>query len=442
MAGHGDLRPRRVVDVEADAVAAELVVGGERTPGSGQLHAAAGYRWVDRADPEDRGIGTRSSLTRGGGVMSDIPGGGPVDRARPDDEPTINEAGADGFLVDGTDSFAVPGPIDVVPAEDVPESPAVSRTRLLVTAGAVAAGLAFVVAVGRGGAGDAGSTLRAEGTEAPGFAFSQWGADDGSVVLVVPEPADEDTLRRLEDGQVATDDSAGHEELGRHRGRRGPHVRRRVGDDVGYDVSIPSYPEYDDESFGDDDVDFPSYRPTLPRRTTSPQPPPGHPCAARDHPGGGDHDDARARAGGRDDDHPATGGGDDDHDVGTHDDADDTADHADHAGPGPGVGPGGPGSAGLPVGAARLGTRRWARRRRRRHAVPAVRHDLEPARRDDRGHDRGPGVRAGRRLPLRRRDRRRGLRDHGQRRHLRRAWGPGGRAGARGRARARRPCWP
>jgi hypothetical protein len=204
--------------------------------------------------------------------MSDIPGGGPVDRSRPDDEPTINEAGADGFLVDGTDSFAVPGPVDVVPGEEVPEPPAVSRTRVLVTAGAVAAGLAFVVAVGRGGAGDAGTSLRSEDAAAPAFAFSQWGADDGAVVLVVPDPADADTLRRLEDGQVASED-------GTIVGADDFADDEYAGDDDDYDdyddydASIPSYPEYDDESFDDPftDDDFPSYRPPSSRRTPSPQ---------------------------------------------------------------------------------------------------------------------------------------------------------------------------
>ena len=242
--------------------------------------------------------------------MSDIPGGGAVDRSRPDDEPTINAAGADGFLVDGTDSFAVPGPIDVVPAEDVPESPAVSRTRVLVTAGAVAAGLAFVIAVGRGGAGDAGSSLRADGAEAPGFAFSNWGADAGDVVVVVPQPADEDTLRRLEDGEVASGRQPGHDELGRDR-RRGPHGRRRVRHVRRVDPVVPGVRRRD--------VRRRRRRlPVVPTHPAAPHDlapaPPGDPVAAGDHAGGGDHDDAGARTGGRDDHHHgATGGGDDDH---------------------------------------------------------------------------------------------------------------------------------
>ena len=161
----------------------------------------------------------------------------------------------------------MPGPVDVVPGEEDPEPPAVSRTRVLVTAGAVAAGLAFVVAVGRGGAGDAGTSLRSEGRLRHPPSPSHSGAPTtAAVVLVVPDPADQDTLRRLEDGQVAEDERLAT----RARTTSRPTRTSRTTTTTGTTVD-PVVPGVRRRSYGDADQDFPSYRPTLPRRTTSPQ---------------------------------------------------------------------------------------------------------------------------------------------------------------------------
>ena len=47
---------------------------------------------------------------------------------RPDAEPTINEAGEQGFAIDGTDSFSVPGPADGLPPE-LGDEDAIARAR-------------------------------------------------------------------------------------------------------------------------------------------------------------------------------------------------------------------------------------------------------------------------------------------------------------------------
>ena len=81
-------------------------------------------------------------------------GAQPAGSSRPDAEPTINEAGEQGFAVDGTDSFTVPGPADGLPAELVDEEAAAraaAMRRLLVTLAAAVAVLAVVIAVGRSG---------------------------------------------------------------------------------------------------------------------------------------------------------------------------------------------------------------------------------------------------------------------------------------------------
>ena len=70
----------------------------------------------------------------------------------PGEPSTINEAGSDGFAVDGTDAFAiderpVEGPL-VPPAEEPDDVAAIGRGRLAVTVGAALAGLLIVIAVG------------------------------------------------------------------------------------------------------------------------------------------------------------------------------------------------------------------------------------------------------------------------------------------------------
>src|SRR5215211_7465262 len=95
------------------------------------------------------GLVSREVVDRNGAT-----GEGPGPVTRPDFEPTINEVEPPGFVIDGTDSFAVPGPGDGLPPAD-DGSPS-ARARVLLTAGSVIAGLVFVVAVGSGSdAGDA-----------------------------------------------------------------------------------------------------------------------------------------------------------------------------------------------------------------------------------------------------------------------------------------------
>ena len=81
-------------------------------------------------------------------------GSQPARSTRPDAEPTINEAGQQGFAIDGTDSFSVPGPADGLPPDPGDED-AMARIaamrRLLVTLGAAVAVLLVVIIVGRTG---------------------------------------------------------------------------------------------------------------------------------------------------------------------------------------------------------------------------------------------------------------------------------------------------
>ena len=137
--------------------------------------------------------------------MTDSMNGGPGDVTRPDHEATLNEAGIEVFAVDGTDSFAVPGPADGQPVDGAPVLPAISRTRILVTAGAVVAGLAFVVSVGAGSPDDASLRTGAEGP-GPGFSTPLWRTDDGDEVdlgAVRLAPYDDETLAMLEEGSAA-----------------------------------------------------------------------------------------------------------------------------------------------------------------------------------------------------------------------------------------------
>ena len=87
--------------------------------------------------------------------------------ARPGDEPTINESGAGGFAVDGTDSFAVPGPLDAADDTELGDGEvplADGRRRLFVTLGAAAVVLLAVVVVGRAGDEDDASQVVDEST--------------------------------------------------------------------------------------------------------------------------------------------------------------------------------------------------------------------------------------------------------------------------------------
>lgn len=200
--------------------------------------------------------------------MSDAPGSGPMDTPRPDHEPTLNEAGAVVFGVDGTDSFAVPGPADGLPLHDAPEPPSISRTRLLVTVGAVVSGLVFVVAVGSGSGAEDPRLRTADGGGGSGFMNPFWGDDDddGAEVVVVPlDPNDAETLRQLE-------------ETGPPTGTVDPYATDETYDDDAL-ATYPTDPDdtidfgADDDDFDFDDDDFSSNRPsfTVPRRTTPPR---------------------------------------------------------------------------------------------------------------------------------------------------------------------------
>ncbi len=126
----------------------------------------------------------------------DAPGSG-----RPDEEPTINEAGTPGFAVDGTDSFAVPGPADGLPPElDVDDDglAAVGRRRIAVTLAAALLLLVAVIALGSLGGDDdrlAGDDAVHEGSSVP---TTEASATDGSPIVRPPDDAD--TLARLEAG--------------------------------------------------------------------------------------------------------------------------------------------------------------------------------------------------------------------------------------------------
>ena len=198
--------------------------------------------------------------------MSEPGAGGPDGVTRPDHEPTINEAGLEVFAIDGTDSFAVPGPADGQPTGGGTVPPAISPLRILVTAGAVLAGLVFVVAVGAGSPGDA--SLRTDGEGAgPGFATPLWRTADGEepdLGAVRLQPYDDETLAQLEEG--STDDELGRAELDDEysyddRYRRAPVTT----------APTETVEPFDDDDIGsfDDDDDF-TYRPsyTVPRRVT------------------------------------------------------------------------------------------------------------------------------------------------------------------------------
>ena len=98
-------------------------------------------------------------------------GSQPLGSTRPDAEPTINEAGKQGFAIDGTDSFSVPGPADGLPPEPATRMPmarVAAMRRLLVTLGAAVAVLLVVIIVGRTG-GSGPSDRLAGAAEGPAF---------------------------------------------------------------------------------------------------------------------------------------------------------------------------------------------------------------------------------------------------------------------------------
>jgi hypothetical protein len=64
VAGDGDVAPLVVVDVQADAAPAQLVVRGRRPPRPGQVHGAAGYRWRTSAS----GVGNPRITSRPQGL--------------------------------------------------------------------------------------------------------------------------------------------------------------------------------------------------------------------------------------------------------------------------------------------------------------------------------------------------------------------------------------
>ena len=71
----------------------------------------------------------------------------------------------------------MPGPVDGLPPATVARPPAISRTRLLVTAGAVVAGLVFVVAVGAGVRRADAATAAARRRGVPAFNLPLWDGD-------------------------------------------------------------------------------------------------------------------------------------------------------------------------------------------------------------------------------------------------------------------------
>jgi hypothetical protein len=182
--------------------------------------------------------------------VADEMGARPAGSSRPDAEPTINEAGEQGFAIDGTDSFTVPGPGDGLPPENADEDAAAraaAMRRLLITLGAAVAVLAAVIVVGRsGGSGD-----RFAGTaQATEFSLPSPFGDGGT-----RRPSDTDSS---DDATFTTYDVTSQ--------------TMTTDDDFG-SGSYPSYPSYPvtsnsyDDSFSDDsgNFDVPYYTPS---RTT------------------------------------------------------------------------------------------------------------------------------------------------------------------------------
>ncbi len=178
--------------------------------------------------------------------------------SRPDAEPTINEAGQQGFAVDGTDSFSVPGPGDGLPPDPGDED-AVARVaamrRLLVTLGAAVAVLLVVIIVGRTGGSGSGDRLAGTEQRTPFSLPSPFGEPSGR------SSADREASDERADATFTTYDA---EFTSPSSGTVSSEY------DSGYDGTFPPYTvtsdPYDDDQFSD----FPDYQssPYVPSRTT------------------------------------------------------------------------------------------------------------------------------------------------------------------------------
>jgi hypothetical protein len=193
-------------------------------------------------DPEDTAAAGPSSLAGGGAAMSDIADGDASDRPRPGDDTTINEAGTPGFAVDGTDSFAVPGPADGQTPLDEAAAAAPWR-RLLVTLGAAVIVLALVAIIGTAGrdGSDAGTMRGATETTVPDFTLpSPFGGEDSDETATTVADSLDQTY--VGDSTVATYD---------------PYVT---------DSSYPddTLPASTDDAFDSPPLEIPTYRPYVP----------------------------------------------------------------------------------------------------------------------------------------------------------------------------------
>jgi photosystem II stability/assembly factor-like uncharacterized protein len=211
--------------------------------------------------------------------VADEMGARPIPAARHDAEPTINEGGEQGFAVDGTDSFTVPGPADGLPAELVDEEAAAraaAMRRLLVTLGVAIAVLAVVIVVGRSG-GSGGERVAGD-SSASEFTLPSLFGDVGAARDRSRQDAsdDDDTTSSTYDFDDSSSSRATF-----------PDDSDPYGSEFD-DDSLTSYPEtsdpFDDE-FSDDDFDVPYYTPsrTTPRtfpRYTPPAPRPRAPASA------------------------------------------------------------------------------------------------------------------------------------------------------------------
>jgi hypothetical protein len=116
----------------------------------------------------------------------DETGARPDDVARLDDAAIINEAGLPGFAVDGTDSFAVPGPADGLEPEDADPDAGAPYRRLIVTVGAAVIALVIVFIIGSSGRDDRSvASLRTADTTTAFTLRSPFGTD-GTVTETTP----------------------------------------------------------------------------------------------------------------------------------------------------------------------------------------------------------------------------------------------------------------
>src|SRR4051794_29795968 len=95
------------------------------------------------------------------------PGAGWDDPPRPHDPSTINEAGASGFAVDGTDSFAIPGLPDLSDQDDPDGVVGPPYRRLIVTVGAAIIVLAIVIIIGSSGRDGSAGSVQSDDQPAP-----------------------------------------------------------------------------------------------------------------------------------------------------------------------------------------------------------------------------------------------------------------------------------